>query len=384
MSSREPLAGLDKAELREILAELKVPGYRADQIRLHAWRGSALSFAQMANLPGGLRSELDARLIWSTLEVTGTVNSDRGLTEKLLLQAPDGQELETVMIRHPGGADSRPRNTVCISSQVGCAIGCVFCATGQLGLRRNLSKAEIVDQVLEAARRWGLAGLGPPTNLVYMGMGEPLQNYQAVVDSIRLLAEWGVSPRRIVVSTSGLVPQMEQLAAEGLPIRLALSLHAASDQLRDRLVPLNRRYPIASLVKAAQGFVGRTGRRVSLEYVLMAGVNDSQEDAAALRRLAATVPAHVNLIPMNPIPNSGLTAPSLHRCRAFAEAVGPRATIRYSRGDRAQAACGQLRATMASDNRKLARAELASGQLATVNSRGVAAHEDPEPSRGAA
>jgi 23S rRNA (adenine2503-C2)-methyltransferase len=185
-----------------------------------------------------------------------------------------------------------------------------------------------------------------------------------VVSSIRLLTEWGVSPRRIVVSTSGLVPQIEQLAAERLPIRLAVSLHAASDQLRDRLVPLNRRYPIASLVKAAQGFVAKTGRRVSLEYVLMAGVNDSAEDAAALRRLAATVPAHVNLIPMNPIPNSGLTAPSLTRCRTFAEAVGPRATIRFSRGDRAQAACGQLRASMESDKRKLARSELASEKLA--------------------
>lgn len=364
MSPRVPLAGLGVAHLRARLTEMNVPGYRADQIRLHAWRGTARGFSEMANLPAALRAELESQLLWSTLELAGTVSSDRGLTEKLLLRAGDGQETETVMIRHPGGAGSRPRNTVCVSSQVGCAIGCVFCATGQLGLRRNLSAAEIVDQVLESARRWGAEGRGAPTNLVYMGMGEPLQNYEAVVSSIRLLAEWGVSPRRIVVSTSGLVPQMEQLAAEGLPIRLAVSLHAASDQLRDQLVPLNRRYPIASLVKAAQGFVSRTGRRVSLEYVLMAGVNDSAQDAAALRRLAATVPAHVNLIPMNPIPNSGLTAPSLSQCRAFAEAVGPRATIRFSRGDRAQAACGQLRATMESDKRKLAKSELISGQLA--------------------
>ncbi|MHB8325254.1 MAG: 23S rRNA (adenine(2503)-C(2))-methyltransferase RlmN [Candidatus Dormibacteria bacterium] len=361
MSARTPLAALDAGQLRQELTAMGVAGYRADQIRLHAWRGSANTFLEMGNLPAQLRQKVDAHLLWSSLETVATSVADRGLTEKLLLRAADGQEVEAVMIRHRGTASSRARNTVCVSSQVGCAIGCVFCATGQLGLRRNLSAAEIVDQVLEASRRWASQGFGPATNVVYMGMGEPLQNYEAVVSSIRLLQEWGVSPRRVVVSTSGLVPQIDQLAQEHLPIRLALSLHAASDELRNRLVPLNRRYPIETLMEAAIGFVTSTGRRVSLEYVLIAGVNDSLQDAAALRRLAARVSGHVNLIPMNHIPASNLTAPSTDVCRNFAQAVGPRATIRFSRGDRATAACGQLRASMDADQRRVARAASASG-----------------------
>jgi len=356
VSPRIPLAALSAAQLRQELADMGAPGYRAEQIRVHAWKGTARGFSQMANLPPGLRQELDSRLLWSSLETAATALADRGLTEKLLLRAGDGQEVEAVMIRHRGTAASRARNTVCVSSQVGCAIGCVFCATGQLGLRRNLSAAEIVDQVLEASRRFTAEGVGPATNVVYMGMGEPLQNYEAVVASIRLLMEWGVSPRRMVVSTSGLVPQINRLAEEALPVRLALSLHAASDQLRDRLVPLNRRYPIEELMQAALGFAARSGRRVSLEYVLMAGVNDHPEDALALRQLAARSSAHVNLIPMNHIPGSNLTAPSSDACRAFAAAVGPRATIRFSRGDRATAACGQLRASMLADQRRVSRA----------------------------
>ena len=357
------------------------PEYRADQIRLHAWRGSANTFAEMGNLPAQLRQKLESHLLWSSLETVAASVADRGLTEKLLLRAADGQEVEAVMIRHSGTANSRARNTVCVSSQVGCAIGCVFCATGQLGLRRNLSAAEIVDQVLEASRRWGSHGFGPATNVVYMGMGEPLQNYEAVVSSIRLLQEWGVSPRRVVVSTSGLVPQIGRLGQEGLPIRLALSLHASSDDLRNRLVPLNRRYPIEDLMQAAIGFGSSTGRRVSLEYVLMAGVNDSPQDAAALRRLAARISGHVNLIPMNRIPGSNLAAPPAGACRAFAEAVGPRATIRFSRGDRATAACGQLRASMDSDGRRVARAAGTSDLLQPASTQAPAGASPVDPGR---
>ncbi|MHB1640595.1 MAG: 23S rRNA (adenine(2503)-C(2))-methyltransferase RlmN [Candidatus Dormibacteria bacterium] len=352
------LGGTSRAQLRELLNEMGQPAYRAEQIRLHAWRGSAPSFGEMENLPARLRTQLDSRLTWSSLQPVDATVADRGLTEKLLLRAADGQEVEAVMIRHEGSPASRPRRTVCVSSQVGCAIGCSFCATGQLGLRRNLEAGEIADQVLEAARRWGASGLGPPTNVVYMGMGEPLQNYSAVVSSIRLLQEWGVAPRRVVVSTSGLVPEIDRLAAEGLPVRLAISLHATSDEVRDRLVPLNRRYPIAELIAAGLRFSARTGRRVSLEYVLIAGVNDTPQDAESLRRLAAQLHGHVNLIPMNKIPGSRLAAPPLDRCRAFAAMVGPRATMRISRGDRATAACGQLRAAMEADRRRLERTAL--------------------------
>lgn len=355
MTDKPSLSGASQSALREFMVELGQARYRADQLRVHAWRGTATGFEGAANLPAKLRSVLESELRWTTLEVIASTIADRGLTEKLLLRASDGQEAETVMIRHLGSTAIRGRQTVCVSSQVGCAIGCAFCATGQLGLRRNLTAGEIVDQVLEAARRWGSVGLGPPTNVVYMGMGEPLQNYAQVVRSVRLLQEWGISPRRVVVSTSGLVPEMDQLANEGLPIRLAISLHASTDSVRDRLVPLNRRYPIAELIAAGTRFSSRTGRRVSLEYVLIAGVNDGPEDAAELRQLAATVRGHVNLIPMNPIPASPLRAPSPDLCRQFAAAVGPRATIRFSRGDRATAACGQLRAAMDTDQRRLAR-----------------------------
>jgi 23S rRNA (adenine2503-C2)-methyltransferase len=232
-----------------------------------------------------------------------------------------------------------------------------------LGLRRNLTAAEIVDQVRAAGRVWFEAGQGTPTNVVFMGMGEPLHNYVPVIDSLHLLRDWGISPRRIVVSTSGLVPEIDKLAGEKLPVRLAISLHAANDQLRDRLVPLNRRYPLAELSAAAIRFSGATGRRVSLEYVLIAGVNDRPADAVALRQLAASVHAHVNLIPMNPIPNSALTAPPQRACREFAENVGSRASIRFSRGERATAACGQLRASMTALPRRSALAAGAHREL---------------------
>lgn len=357
------LGGLTLAQLQEAVVELGQPRYRATQIREHSWAGGVGGFEEMASLPVALRSDLSARLSFQSLEVVAETTADRGLTTKLLLRGRDGEEVEAVLIRHPGGPGARPRNTVCVSSQIGCAIGCLFCATGQLGLRRNLSASEIVDQVRAGARIWTGAGSGPPTNVVFMGMGEPLHNYRPVVEAIRLLQDWGLSPRRVVVSTSGLVPEIDQLATEKLPVRLAISLHAANDLLRDRLVPLNRRYPLAELKAAALRFSTATGRRVSLEYVLIANVNDRMEDAVALRQLATSVRAHVNLIPMNPIPNSELVAPPQRACREFAAMVGDRASIRFSRGERATAACGQLRASMAALPRRTALAAAAHTDL---------------------
>lgn len=362
-TTRRELGALTLAQLQGVLVDLGQPAYRAIQIREHAWQRGARSFQQMGTLPSSLRHQLGAELSFQSLEVIGETSTDRGLTVKLLLRGADGEEVEAVLIRHPGGATARPRNTVCVSSQVGCAIGCLFCATGQLGLRRNLTAAEIVDQVRIAGQIWSVTDWGSPTNVVFMGMGEPLHNYEAVVESIRLLQDWGLSPRHVVVSTSGLVPEIDRLAAEKLPIRLAISLHAADDPLRDQLVPLNRRYPLAQLKEAALRFSATTGRRVSLEYVLIAGVNDRPQDALALRRLAASMRAHVNLIPMNPIPNSVLIAPPQRVCREFAVAVGPRASIRFSRGERATAACGQLRASMAALPRRTALAADAHRQL---------------------
>lgn len=325
----------------------------------------------MGNLPRALRDELTQNLAFSSLELLAATDADRGLTTKLLLRTGAGEEIESVMIGHPASASGRARRTVCVSSQAGCAIGCVFCATGQLGLRANLGAGEIVDQVLEAARRWNRAGEGPPTNVVYMGMGEPLQNYTAVVRSIRLLKEWGVPQRQVVVSTSGLVPEIDRLAEEGLQVRLAISLHAAEDRLRDQLVPLNRKYPIASLVEASSRYAARTGRRVTFEYVLISGINDSLGSAHRLRALAEALRAHVNLIPMNRVDGVGLQAPPLMRCREFAAAVGARATLRISRGDRARAACGQLRASLAAQPRRLERLETATSALVSSTAGGT-------------
>ncbi|MGH7641812.1 MAG: 23S rRNA (adenine(2503)-C(2))-methyltransferase RlmN [Candidatus Dormibacteria bacterium] len=362
-SAHRELGGLTRAELQEAVAEMGEPRYRATQIREHAWNRGVGGFLEMSSLPAPIRARLASELCFQSLAVVAATTADRGLTTKLLLQGHDGEEIESVLIRHPGGPTVRPRNTVCVSSQIGCAIGCLFCATGQLGLRRQLRASEIVDQVRAAARIWSLAGQGLPTNVVFMGMGEPLHNYQPVVESIRLLQDWGLSPRRVVVSTSGLVPEIDRLATERLPVRLAISLHAATDLLRDRLVPLNRRFPLVELKAAALRFSAASGRRVSLEYVLIANVNDRPEDSKALRHLAASIQAHVNLIPMNPIPNSELAAPSERDCRQFAEAVGARASIRFSRGERATAACGQLRASMTSLPRRAALAAAAHQEL---------------------
>ncbi|HUY56649.1 MAG TPA: 23S rRNA (adenine(2503)-C(2))-methyltransferase RlmN [Candidatus Micrarchaeaceae archaeon] len=358
-SPQSELGGLTLAELEAVVVRLGQPRYRATQVREHAWKRGVGGFEEMVSLPATLRADLASEICYQSLEVVRQVSADRGLTIKLLLRGHDQEEVEAVLIRHPGSPGKRPRNTVCVSSQIGCAIGCLFCATGQLGLRRNLSASEIVDQVRIAGRIWRSAGSGPPTNVVFMGMGEPLHNYLPVVAAIRLLQDWGLSARHVVISTSGLVPEIDRLAEEKLPVRLAISLHAANDPLRDRLVPINRRYPLAELGAAALRYSAATGRRVTLEYVLMAKVNDRPEDALELRKLATRLQAHVNLIPMNPIPNSELVAPPQQACRQFAELVGSRASIRFSRGERATAACGQLRASMASLPRRSALAAAA-------------------------
>ncbi len=360
------LSSLSREELRRWLEERGHPAYRADQIRRHMLRAGEGGFASMSDLPLQLRTELEELAVWSSLEVLAETAADRGLTQKLLLRTEAGHELEAVMITHPARDGSRGRRTVCVSSQAGCAIGCVFCATGRLGLRANLTAAEIVDQVLEAARRWDAESLGRPTNVVLMGMGEPLQNYRQVVLAIHLLHGWGIYPRQVVLSTSGLVPEILRLAEEGLGVRLAISLHATHDELRDRLVPINRRFPIASLLDAAREYAAASGRRVTLEYVLIKGVNDDPGAARRLGQMAASIRGHVNLIPMNAIPGSDLRAPSPAACRDFAALVGPRATIRHSRGDRATAACGQLRASLTPEPRREGR--ILARELALVGS----------------
>ena len=341
MDPAPALSSLTPADLAAWLAERGQPAYRARQVRAWVARGAA-SFAEMNDLPRALREQLEAAFRISSLEEVTTSEVAADGTTKVLYRLDGGYTVEAVIMRYPR------RSTLCISSQVGCPIGCPFCATGQGRFGRNLQAHEIVDQALDANRRL-LAEGRRLTHVVFMGMGEPLANYDAVLAAVRALAApdlLGISPRRITISTSGLVPRMERLAGEGLPFTLAISLHAARDELRDVLVPINRRYPLAEVLRAARDFAEQTGRRVSYEYVLLAGVNDTERDAHELGELLDRRLAHVNLIPFNPVPGTPYRAPSPADVRRFAAqvaATGLNVTVRDTKGRSGDAACGQLR-----------------------------------------
>jgi 23S rRNA (adenine2503-C2)-methyltransferase len=330
-----PLAlDLLPAEWQAVMAALGQPAYRARQV-FHALHAEGVrEWAAVRTLPSGLRAHLAERYALAPLAVAQRAESRDG-TAKYLLAMADGREIETVHIPDAG------RVTVCVSSQAGCALACTFCATGRLGLLRNLAAGEIADQVY-------LAREGDPSpNVVFMGMGEPLANYGAVVRAVRLLLApegFGLSPRRITLSTSGLPDRMRQLAAEGLGVRLAVSLHAADDAKRSALMPINTRYPIAAVLAAAREYAARSGRRVSFEYVMLAGVNDADADA---ERLAALLPrriSHVNLIPYNPTDSDyrGSAPGRIARFAALLRERGVPCSVRRSRGRDVQAACGQL------------------------------------------
>jgi 23S rRNA (adenine2503-C2)-methyltransferase len=360
------LSTVDDAGLRAVLDRLGAPAWRARQLRNATWHPEPSSFADVAELPRALRDALPEHLGFSAVEVDQATEADGGNTVKLLCRLADGQTVETVAMESPATAAARRRATVCVSTQVGCAVGCPFCATGQMGLRRSCTAAEVVDQVRAASRELHRRGLGPVTHVVYMGMGEPLAAYDSTVESLRTLTEqMGLSARRITVSTSGVVPNIDRLAAEGLPVTLAVSLHAATDELRDRLVPLNKAHPLAALTAAAQGYVERTGRRLTVEWCLIGGVNDSTEQADALRALARRLHAHVNVIPMNHIDGSPWGPPDAGTSRRFLERLrGVRTTVRDTRGGDADAACGQLRAGL--ERRRLLRPD---GTLAPMGAR---------------
>lgn len=340
-ASDEALAG--------VLAELGEPAWRVRQLRTAAWQPWQRGWEDIVQLPAALRARLGEHVDFLTAAIAMESEADSGNTVKLLCRLADGQSVETVAMETPGGGSRRRRATVCVSSQAGCAVGCPFCATGRLGLLRSLTAAEIADQVRLAAEALHRRGLGPVTHIVFMGMGEPLANYDEVIAAIRTLIDGaGISPRRITVSTSGVVPGIERLAAEGLPLTLAVSLHAADDSLRDRLVPLNRRYGIAELSAAAGRYAATTGRRISLEWCLIGGVNDSPVQAEGLRDIAGRLNAHVNVIPMNHIDRSEWGPPEPAVTRAFLERLRSLTmTVRDTRGGDTDAACGQLRAGLA-------------------------------------
>ncbi|MGH8911992.1 MAG: 23S rRNA (adenine(2503)-C(2))-methyltransferase RlmN [Acidimicrobiia bacterium] len=320
------------------------PPYRTAQLKDWLYRTPVLDMADMTNLPVSVRDALGDRL-WPFVVEAEQVG-DRGTTRKWLFRAGDGAAIESVLMGYPR------RATLCISSQAGCALGCTFCATGQFGFVRHLEPGEIVAQVAYARaflRQVGMPGVPDHlTNVVFMGMGEPLANYKRVREAIRrLIEDAGLSQRAITVSTVGIVPGIRRLANEGWSVNLAISLHAADDDLRSRLVPMNRRYPIADLEQVAIEYARVTGRRVSIEWTMMDGVNDDIDQARRLADIARRMRAHVNLIALNPTPLSPekpSSAPAIRRFLSILTDLGVTATIRDTRGRDIDAACGQLRA----------------------------------------
>ena len=348
---RPGISGLDRPTLEQWFTERGQPGFRALQVQAALWAGGASRPSDVTTLPRSLDAALEAAFRWSTVGEDSLVVSDGGQTEKALHRLSDGATVESVLMRYPARGGRRARHTLCISSQAGCAVGCPFCATGELGFTRDLEVAEILDQVRSAVGRLSARGSGEHlTNVVFMGMGEPLLNLDRVLESIAALNDpgrLGLGARHITVSTSGVVPGIRRLTALGPQFTLAISLHAARDALRDVLVPLNRRWPVAEVVAAAREHAHRTGRRISYEVTLIGGVNDTDADADAIVGLLRGDLAHVNLIPMNPVAHTPWTAspmPVIERFAARLTAAGIPVTIRRNRGQEIGAACGQLAA----------------------------------------
>ncbi|MBM9460392.1 23S rRNA (adenine(2503)-C(2))-methyltransferase RlmN [Nocardioides sp. zg-536] len=347
------LADLDPAGRKELLVEMGLPGFRAKQVSTHYFSRLVDDPEQMTDLPAAQRDDLVAALLPELMTPLRTLEADKGTTRKTLWKLFDGALVESVLMRYPG------RTTMCVSSQAGCGMACPFCATGQGGLQRNMSTAEIVEQVLAGARALDRdevpGGRGRVNNVVFMGMGEPMANYKAVIGAVRRLTDpapegYGMSARGITVSTVGLVPRIKQLADEGIPVTLALSLHAPDDELRNELVPINTRFSVAETVDAAHEYFAKTKRRVSIEYAMMRGINDQAWRADLLADVLNERGhgwVHVNLIPLNPTPGSKWTASDPADEREFVrrlEAKGVPTTVRDTRGQEIDGACGQLAA----------------------------------------
>lgn len=331
-ADRDALAGILNGE----------PRYRLDQV----WKGLYVDFAEPENitsLPTSLRTRLNDLLPPALEMVTESATAD-GNTVKWLWRLADGASIETVLMHYPD------RSTVCVSTQAGCAMACGFCATGQGGFERNLTVGEIVEQVVRAARR---ANEGPKprrvSNIVFMGMGEPMANYDRMIDAVyRIHGDIGISARHLTISTVGIIPGIRRLTDEPLPVNLAVSLHAANDELRDELVPINKRYPLADLYDACEDYLRVKNRRLSFEWALIADVNDRSSDARELAAATRRLRAHVNLIPLNDTPGWPTTGSSPARVQQFANELldlGVNVTVRANRGNDIDAACGQLRAT---------------------------------------
>ena len=348
--AKTPIKSLSLEELEHAFRELGQPAYRARQVLDWLYVKRVQSFAAMSNLPAALRAQLDERFGFDTLDPIRKLGSE-DTTQKFLFQLADNSLIETVLIPASPAlyGDGSDRRTLCISSQVGCAYGCKFCASGLDGFSRNLHAGEIVDQFLRVEELSGER----INNIVFMGMGEPLANYDHFIRAVTILnAPWGIGigARHMTVSTSGLAPAIRKLGEQPLQIRLAISLHGATDEVRDRIMPVNRKYPLAELLDACSYYCERKTQRITFEFILIEGVNDSLEQASALARIARRLEAKINCIPYNVVDGLEWKRPSLRRQDAFMavlERQGADATLRREKGHDIAAACGQLRKKVA-------------------------------------
>lgn len=344
--TKPALTGTSRSQLSASLSELGEPSYRADQILQWVFEKRVTDFSQMTNLGQSLRGKLAETYTLRTSTPAREANSD-DTTQKYLYRLHDGRYVESVLIpANPAlYGDKSDRHTICVSSQVGCAYDCKFCASGLAGFTRNLSSAEIVEQILHTE----LISGQKVNNLVFMGMGEPLANLTSLLHAIEIInADWGIriGARKMTISTSGLAPQIKKLAEHPLQVRLAISLHGASDQVRERIMPVNKKYPLAILTEALVYYQERKKQKITFEYILIEGINDSLKDASDLAKLARRLHTKVNLIPYNTVEGLAWSRPSEAQQEAFLKALqkaGVTATLRREKGHDINAACGQLR-----------------------------------------
>jgi len=341
---KKNLKGLFLSELEDFLFSLGEKKYRARQLFRWIYQKRVSDFKAMTDLSLSLQLKLKEVAYISELKLIKSITSPLDQTTKFLFELEDGKRIESVLIQEG------KRKTVCVSTQVGCPLGCQFCATGGMGFSRNLKASEIVDQVIQVGSLMSKlekqAG-SRITNVVFMGMGEPLLNYQETLRSVRLInSGLDIGARRLTLSTAGLVPEIKKLAEEGLKIKLAIALNATTDRLRSRLMPINKKYPLTELLRAAKEYTEKTGKRLTFEYVLIAGVNDSLQDAQRLAKISRAIPCKINLLPFNPPPDSKFTRPIENRIERFKNFLYPHCpavTVRESKGKDILAACGQLR-----------------------------------------
>jgi 23S rRNA (adenine2503-C2)-methyltransferase len=350
------LFGETLESLKESVVAAGFPAFRAKQVMEWLYKKRVDEWDAMSNLPKAFRAWLDENYIMYPTDSLLDKRSD-DVTQKFLLQLEDGALIETVLIRAPqtGVGQESSRKTVCVSIQVGCAYGCKFCASGLAGFKRNLMAAEVVSQLMhickmeDAHTKRAKEEIASFDNIVFMGMGEPLANYDSLVQTIKILnADWGLNfgARRITVSTSGLAPRIMQLAEEGVAVRLAISLHGATNEVRSQIMPVNKKYPLEELIPAAKAFKDRHGRMLTLEFIMIEDINDSLDQAKELTKIARELHAHVNCIPYNKVEGLEWKRPSVRRQDAFVDVLrkgGVSVTIRREKGHDINAACGQLR-----------------------------------------